>query len=194
MADPPKSDFTQTLLDLHAEKITSKEATDRVFEAVYDELRRLAGTLMRQERPDHTLQTTALVHEAYCRLADETRLEWQSRAHFFGIAARAMRQILVDHARKRARAKRGGDWERVALSDDPGLEAASPLEFLEFDEALTRLAAMDERMARVVELRVFAGMNAREVAHVLGISGRTVHDDWRVARMWFADEMAGDGR
>jgi RNA polymerase sigma factor (TIGR02999 family) len=189
MGELSRADVSQILLDLQAEKITSAEATDRIFDLVYDELRRLAAGLMRDERPDHTLQTTALVHEAYCRLVDETRIEWQSRAHFFGIAARAMRQVLVDHARQRARAKRGGGWQRLTLDDRLESRAISEAEILRLDDALNRLADMHERMARVVELRAFAGMTTDETAGVLGVSSRTIQDDWRVAELWLAREL-----
>jgi len=146
---------------------------------------------MRRERKDHTLQPTALVNEAYLRLVDGSAVEWENRAHFFGIAARAMRQILIEHARRRSRAKRGGGWQRVTL-DGLQITAASDVELLDLEEALQQLEKNDERMARVVELRVFGGLKVDEVAHVLGISRRTVHEDWRVARLWLAHQLDGD--
>ena len=164
----------------------------RLSELVHDELRRVAGGLMRRERADHTLQPTALVHEAYLRLVDETAVAWENRAHFFGVAARAMRQILIEHARRRGAAKRGGGWQRLTL-DGLQIAAASDVEVLELEEALQQLEKMDERMARVVELRLFGGLKVDEVARVLGISRRTVYVDWRVARLWLVHQLAGDG-
>jgi len=190
MAGSSSSELTQILIDARAGRLSGSEATDRLFELVYDELRRLAASLMRGERADHTLQATALVHEAYSRLVDATRIDWQSRAHFFGVAARAMRQILVDHARKRARVKRGGGWQRITLDDQLGLSTPPQVDIIELDEALLRLGEMDDRMARVVELRIFAGMDVREVAQFLGISRSTVHEDWRVANMWLSHQIA----
>jgi RNA polymerase sigma-70 factor (ECF subfamily) len=150
----------------------------------------MAAGLMRNERAGHTLQGTALVHEAYLRLVDDKAIDWQGRAHFFGIAARAMRQILVDHARGRAAAKRGGGLQRVELDDQMGLSGAHALDLLDLDRILTSLAEFDERMARVVEYRVFAGMSVEEVAHVLDVSVRTVHNDWRVAKLWLSRQLA----
>ena len=166
------------------------KAAERLLPLVYNELRRLAAAKMAHENAAQTLQPTALVHEAYCRLVDQSRVGWQNRAHFFGIAARAMREILVDHARRRAAAKRGGNRQRVTLIDGLGVAPAAEIEVLELDEALTRLAEMHQRMARVVELRVFVGMKEREVAHVLGVSERTVRGDWRVAKLWLSQELA----
>jgi RNA polymerase sigma factor (TIGR02999 family) len=185
------SDITEILLGLEAGEIGDKTTADKAFEVVYGELRRMAAGIMKAERADHTLQPTALVHEAYCRLVDQTRLGWQNRAHFFGIAARAMRQILAYHARGRAAAKRGGGWCRVELDERLGVAAPSDVELIELDGALTRLSTMDERMAKIVEFRVFGGLTAEEVAHVLGVSRRTVQDDWSVAKMWLAHELAG---
>ncbi len=147
---------------------------------------------MRHERPNHTLQPTALVNEAYLRLVDGTRVEWQNRAHFFGIAARAMRQILVDHARELAAAKRGGGWQRVTLDERLDVVSEGEIDVVDLDAALSQLAEMDVRMARIVELRFFAGLTAEEVAEVLDISRRTVQREWRVARMWMRRELSGD--
>ncbi len=193
MSDVDPGEFTQILLGLGTGGLDDREATDRVFQVAYEELRRVAGGLMRRERADHTLQPTALVNEAYLRLADETRLEWQNRAHFFGIAARAMRQLLIEHARRRGAEKRGGGMERVTLDDRLGVAAVNEFEILELEDALTKLGEMDARMARVVELRFFGGLTAKETAHVLDISRRTVQEDWRVAKMWLAHELAGKG-
>jgi RNA polymerase sigma factor (TIGR02999 family) len=193
MREDDPGDVTQILLDLGSGASVTPEVTDRIFQVAYEELRRVAGGLMRRERADHTLQPTALVNEAYLRLADESRLEWQNRAHFFGIAARAMRQLLIEHARRRGAEKRGGGLERVTLDERLGVAAVNEFEILELDDALTKLGRMDERMARIVELRFFGGLTAEETAHVLDVSRRTVTEDWRVARMWLAHELAGEG-
>jgi RNA polymerase sigma-70 factor (ECF subfamily) len=164
-------------------------AAQRLFAVVYDELRALAGDCFRQQRIDHTLQPTALVNEAFIKLVDQTRIEWQSRAHFLAVAARAMRQILIDHARGRATAKRGGDLCRVTLD-----EAVTPIsdtdpELLDLDDALRRLAAMDQRQSQIVELRFFGGMTVEEVAHVLNVSKTTIETEWRMARAWIRREL-----
>ncbi len=187
-SDRPK--LTQLLVELTSVSGRGPAAASRIFELVHGELRRVASDLMRRERPDHTLQPTALVNEAYLRLVDASRVEWQSRAHFFGIAARAMRQILVDHARERAAEKRGGGWQRVTLDEQLDLSADSELDLFELDDALTRLGEMDVRMARIVELRFFGGLTVNEVAQVLEISKRTVQREWWTARMWLRRELA----
>ncbi len=184
MATP--EDTTQLL---HALDGDAPSAAQRLFAVVYDELRALAGGCFQHQRPDHTLQPTALVNEAFLKLVDQTRIEWQSRAHFLAVAARAMRQILIDHARGRATAKRGGDLCRVTMD-----EAITPItdydpELLDLDEALQRLAAMDERQSKIVELRFFGGMTVDEVAHVLNVSKTTVEADWRMARAWIRREL-----
>jgi RNA polymerase sigma factor (TIGR02999 family) len=165
-------------------------ATDLVAQAVYDELRRLASNIMRSERSDHTLQPTELVHEAYARLVNQEQANWESRAHFIGIAAHAMREILVDYARKRAAKKRGGSWQRVTLDDRLGATGSSEIELIELNDALNKLYDRDDRMGRIVELRVFGGLTVDETACVLCIGARTVARDWRVARMWLAKELA----
>jgi len=145
---------------------------------------------MRRNRPDHTLQPTALVHEAYCRLIDHTQVSWENRAHFFGSAAGAMRQVLVDQAREKSAVKRGAGWRRITF--DERLEAGMEpdVEIIDLDEALGRLEEKDERMAKVVEMRIFAGLSAKEVAHVLGVSRQTVQQDWRMAIMWLSRELS----
>lgn len=148
---------------------------------------------MRNERADHTLQPTALVHEAYVKLADGTRVAWKGRAHFFGVAARAMRQILVDHARRHLAAKRGGVRHRVTLTGCEPVDPHDAVEILELDELLERFSALDSRAARVVELRVFGGLSVPEAAHLLGVSPRTVDGDWAVARMWLSRELGSRG-
>lgn len=169
----------------------SRSDADRIFAAAYDELRDLADREMRRERGDHTLQPTALLNEAYLRLVDRSHVSWENRAHFFGIAARAMRQVLIDHARGRGTAKRGGGWERVALSDRALFSEDRELDAVELDQALGRLASRSPRMATVVELKVLGGLSGREIALALGVSRTTVVDDWRVAAMWLRAEFAG---
>jgi RNA polymerase sigma factor (TIGR02999 family) len=189
MISPRESEITNILLTIQSGEVDSHKAFDRAFEIVYDELRQIASHLMQLERPDHTLQPTALVHEAYLRLVDQSRVEWNDRAHFLALAARAMRYILVEHARRMAAAKRGGGWQRVTLSGRLGLGEKPCFEVLELDEILSKFTDMDERMARVVEYRVFGGMTAKDVAHVLGVTRQTVHNDWRVAKVMLAREL-----
>lgn len=177
-------DVTRLLLDLSNGR---REATDELLPLVYAELRDLAARLLRHERPDHTLQPTALVHEAYLRLVDQRVETWENKAHFLGIAAQAMRRILVDHARRRATAKRRG--ARVTLEEDlaPATDPAPDL--LEIDAALARLAELDARQARVVELRFFGGLSVEETASVLGTGTATVKRDWAFARAWLHREL-----
>lgn len=156
---------------------------------VYDELRRLARGYFQQQRREHTLQPTALVHEAYLRLAERTRGAFESRSHFMATAALAMRQILVDHARRRGAARRGGDAERVALGDAAGTDGRTEVDLLELNDALMRLAELDERKAKVVELRLFAGLTIPEVGEAIGVSKMTVSTDWRMASAWLISEL-----
>ena len=157
---------------------------------VYEELRRIARRHLRAEREGHTLTTSALVHEAYLKLADQTRAEWNDHAHFLAVAAQAMRRVLIDYARQHHAAKRGGDRQRVTLESGvigPGGERAESL--MALDDALTRLAKLDDRQARVVECRFFAGMTEEETARVLGITARTVRRDWVKAKAWLYEEI-----
>jgi RNA polymerase sigma factor (TIGR02999 family) len=184
-------DVTQLLQNLQG---GDRGSFDVLLGQVYDELRRLAHGQLRNERDDHTLNTTGLVHEAYLRLVDHRQQNWKSRAHFFGAAAQAMRRILVDYARTRSAKKRSG--QRVSLTDAgeaaPGLEVEAPIEnLIEIDDALQRLAALNERFVRVVECRYFAGLTIEETAEALGVSHATVSDDWRLARAWLQRELAG---
>jgi RNA polymerase sigma-70 factor (ECF subfamily) len=156
---------------------------------VYEELRRLAHHYMEGERPDHTLQTTALVNEAYLRLADQTASNWQSRAHFFAVAARAMRQILVSYARSNRAQKRGGGVARIELDESAILSPEQSKEIIDLHEALERLAALDSRKAQVVELKYFGGLNYDEIAAVLKIARMTVRRDWEFARLWLYTEL-----
>jgi RNA polymerase sigma factor (TIGR02999 family) len=180
-------DVTRMLVGLGSD---DGSAVDRVFPLVYRELHRLAHRQLRSERPDHTLDTTALVHEAYLRLAPAEGIEWHGRAHFFAVAARAMRRILINHAEARNAHKRGGLWRRVELSDEVAAEAERNDTLLALDRALTRLAVLDERQARVVECRYFAGMSLEETAAALEISLATVKRDWAVARAWLNRELS----
>jgi RNA polymerase sigma-70 factor (ECF subfamily) len=165
------------------------EARDRLLPIVYDELRQQAAQYLRRERIGHTLQPTALVHEVYLRLAGPRRVPWRSRAEFFAAAAATMRRILVDHARKRASAKRAGDWTRVALPDDLTADGKVELNLLALDEALDRLSALDPRHGRIVELRFFGGLSVPETASVLGVSTATVKRDWSLARAWLHRQL-----
>src|SRR5262245_43148283 len=168
-------------------------ATNELFPVVYDELRRIAAAHLAQERAGHTLQPTALVHEAYLRLVGPGDITWDSRAHFFGAAARAIRRILTDHARSRGRAKRGGGSAREAL-DTASLSRPGPaFDLLELDEALQRLEALDPQKARVVELRFYGGLTGDETARTLGISTATVARHWEFARVWLHRELGGRG-
>jgi RNA polymerase sigma-70 factor (ECF subfamily) len=165
-----------------------EDAGARLIPVVYDELRRLAGSYMRRERPDHTLQATALVHEAYLKLIEQQSVNWQSRAHFFGIAAQLMRRILIDHARGHLRQKRGGEYQKVTLNEAFVFSPEQSAELIAVDAALDRLAKLDERQARIVELRFFGGLSVEEAAAVLSISPKTVKRDWSVAKAWlYAD-------
>lgn len=169
-----------------------ESAINRLLPMVYDELRALAESYLQCENPGHTLQATALVHEAYLRLVKQEDVEWQNRAHFFALAAQAIRRILVDHARSRGRAKRGGDRERVTLDEDPALTPDRDLDLIELDAALEKLARLHERQARIVELRFFGGLTLREAAEVLGVSPWTVDGDWSMARAWLRRELRPD--
>jgi RNA polymerase sigma factor (TIGR02999 family) len=181
-------DVTSLVLDLERSG-GSGAATERLFEEVYGQLRHIASGIMSGERRNHTLQPTALVHEAYLKLVNAERVQWQGRAHFLRLAARAMRRILVSHARSRATEKRGGGWTRVTLDEEVGGETDHAFEVLALNKALDTLTEMDARAAQVVELRFFAGMPAREVAHVLGVSKRTVDSDWKFAKLWLLHEL-----
>jgi RNA polymerase sigma factor (TIGR02999 family) len=156
---------------------------------VYEELRQIARRQMRRQRPGHTLQTTALIHEAYLRLAGEADVQWQNRAHFFGVAATAMRHILVDHARRRQAAKRGGAAQRVTLGDTAAV-TADPAELIALDDALQSLAALDQRKSRIVEFKYFGGLMVSEIAEVLRVSPETVARDWRLARAWLLQQLS----
>jgi len=165
-------------------------ALGRLMPLVYEELRRMAARYMRGEREGHTLQPSALVNEAYLRLADHRNMQWQGRAHFFGVAAQAMRRVLVDHARTRDSGKRGGGQQKVVL-EEAALAAVEPeADLVALDEALRELARLSERKARVVELRYFGGLSVEEAAEVLGVAPVTVMRDWKIAKMWLLRELS----
>jgi len=169
------------------------EAFPKLIPVVYSELRRLAARYLKREKPDHSLQTTDLVHEAYLRLAGREEKKWQNRAHFFAIAAGAMRGILVDHARARKALKRGGANTRIQLDEPPPVAMTDHDDLLVLDKALSQLAKIDPRQSRIVELRYFAGMSVAEVAVVLGTSERTVLRNWKVAKAWLYAEVQQSG-
>jgi RNA polymerase sigma factor (TIGR02999 family) len=180
---------TRILLDAREQ---GGDAGALLAEALYPELRRLAAALMRRERQNHTLQPTALVGEAFLRLVDQSSIDWRDRTHFLGIAARVMRQVLVDHARRHGAVKRGAGVQLITLDENVS-GSAGPVELLLVNDALDRFALLDERGARVVEMRVFGGLTMDEIAGALGVSKRTVDSDWAMARMWLARELSGSG-
>jgi RNA polymerase sigma factor (TIGR02999 family) len=185
VADAPKS-VTQLLADWTKGDLQARET---LLPLVYAELRQLAAAYLRRERSDHTLQPTALVHEAYLRLIEERKVDWQGRGHFFSVAAMLMRRILVDHARAHIAAKRGGGLARVPLTDTVAMSRERPDQLLTLDEGLTRLASLDAQQGRVVELRLFAGLSVLETSRALDISPATVKRDWAVAKAWLAREI-----
>ena len=179
---------TQILLNWRAGET---DAAERLMPLVYEELRRLARDYLRRERGDHTLQPTALVHEAYLRLVDDSRVNWQNRAHFYGIAAKLMRRILVDHARARNAEKRGGLVPKVPLDEARDLPPAASNDLVALDGALADLARTYPRISEVVELKFFGGLEAEEIAEVLQVSPKTVLRDWQFAKLWLCRELAG---
>ncbi|MEY2512312.1 MAG: hypothetical protein QOE26_3075 [Verrucomicrobiota bacterium] len=180
-------DVTQILKDWSD---GSEEASARLMPLVYDELRRLAREYLRRERSDHTLQATALVHEAYLRMVDEKGLNWKNRAHFYGIAARLMRRILVDHARAHNAGKRGGLEQKLALDEARDLPAPGATDLVALDGALENLAKTYPRKSEVVELKFFGGLEANEIAEVLQVSEKTVLRDWSFAKVWLCRELS----
>ena len=167
-------------------------AREALIPLVYDELRRLARRYLRRERPDHTLQSAALVNEAYLRLIRQEHPQWQNRAHFFGVAAQLMRHILVDHARNRAAAKRGAGAPRLTLDPDIALPQERDVDLMALDDALNQLAALDPQQSRLVELRFFGGLSIEETSVVLGVSPATVKREWATARAWLQREMRNE--
>ena len=194
MTSDPKTRVTEIICGLSGTGEVDRATAEELFPVVYDELRRIAKGYMSRETPGHTLQPTALVHEAYLKLVDQSRVDWRGRTHFFAVGAKVMRRVLIDHARTRKRAKRGGDWLRVTLTGLAGSPLGGdldPTQLLALHSALEKLAQLDERQARVVELRYFAGLKMSEVAEVLGVSKRTADGDWAKARIWLEQELAG---
>ena len=167
----------------------NREAESKLISVVYAELRRMAQRYMRKEREDHTLQTTALVHEAYLKLVDQHSVNWESRSHFFGIASNVMRRVLVDHARGHISEKRGSGQEELPLDEALVFSPERSGALLELDSALSRLAAVDERQAKIVEMRFFTGLTVEEVAEILQISPKTVKRDWSMAKAWLHREL-----
>ena len=190
MTGTPPADVTGLLQDA-SRGVPSAQAA--VFEIAYGQLRRIASSLMRRERPGHTLQPTELVHDVWLKLVDQTRVAWGDRVHFLNIAGRAMRQVLVDHARRRGAQKRQAGVERVTFNDEAGHGAAAAVDVLLLHDALEPFARIEPRAAQVVEARVFGGLTVQEVAHVLGVAPRTVELDWTVARRWLARELKAAG-
>ena len=169
-----------------------KQALDKLIPLVYAELRRLARGYMGRESPGHTLQTSALINEAYMKLVDQRNVQWQNRAHFFGVAAQVMRHILIDHARSRHYAKRGAGARKISLDDTAVLSDERAADLVALDDALTAFAELDPRKSRIIELRFFGGLNIEETAVVMKISPATVSREWRAARAWLRREMSGE--
>jgi RNA polymerase sigma-70 factor, ECF subfamily len=195
----PTEATTQTEVTriLHAVQDGQGSAVETLLPLVYEELRHLAGRFLQRERHDHTLQPTALVHEAYLKLVNQDRVQWQGRAHFYAVAAQAMRRILINHAEAHRARKRGGDLERITLTEGdtpaPDSHFSSPVDLLALNDALTRLEVLDQRQCRVVELRFFGGLSVDETAHVLGVSPRLVKLDWQMARTWLYQQLETGG-
>jgi RNA polymerase sigma factor (TIGR02999 family) len=169
-------------------------ALNQLLPVVYGELRNVAARQLRRERADHTLQPTALIHEVYIRLVDQRRVDWQNRAHFFGVAAQVMRRILVDHARRHGASKRGEGVPCVSIDEAKGVAASNAMPILALDHALERLEEVDSELARIVELRGFGGLTIEETAHVLSVSPSTVKRDWRTAKAWLTRELRAELR
>lgn len=186
MSEGERGEVTQLLVKW---ALGDQDALENLMPLVYGELKRLAGSYLRRERPDHTLQSAALVNEAYVRLIDQKKVRWQNKAHFFGIAAQMMRRILVDHARGHQAAKRGAGVEMLELNEAVDQVQKQSVNLLGLDEALKTLEKMDPQQGRIVELRFFSGLSIEETAEVLGISPATVKRDWAAARAWLYREV-----
>jgi RNA polymerase sigma factor (TIGR02999 family) len=191
MTTPAPQEVTQLLL---AWSNGDKAALDRLIPLVHAELRRLAKFCLRNERPGHTLQTSALVNEAYLRLIDVDQVEWRNRAHFFAISAKLMRQILVDFARKRHYQKRGGAAQQVSFDESLAVGEQRDEDLVALDDALDALARIDQRKSQVIEMRFFGGLSVEETAEALRVSADTVMRDWRLARVWLLRELSGEKR
>jgi RNA polymerase sigma factor (TIGR02999 family) len=196
MAGVPENAVTEIVCEPSQGGVGPSARAEELFPVVYDELRRLARGYMSRELPGSTLQPTALVHEAYLKLVDQTRAEWKGKTHFFAVGARVMRRLLVDRARERGALKRGAGWRRATLSGAFGRPpggALGPERLLDLNAALERLAELDEREAKVVALRFLGGLTVEQVAQMLDISRRTVENDWRHAQAWLRAELSGEG-
>jgi RNA polymerase sigma-70 factor, ECF subfamily len=186
VTEPKSESVTHLLIELTR---GNHAAVDALLPLIYDELRSLAANYLRRERPDHTLQPTALVHEAYLRMVDQTQVNWQNRAHFFGVAAQMMRRILVDHARAHTAEKRGSDFQKLSLDENIDKTVERSAELIALDDALKELAEMDEQKSRIVELRYFGGLTVEETAEAMGISPITVKRHWRITKAWLYGRM-----
>ena len=186
ISPPPREHVTRILVEWGT---GDREAAQRLMPLVYDELRRLARHYLQNERRDHTLQATGLVHEAYLRLVDQTAASWRDRAHFYSVAAGVMRRVLVDHARSHRAGKRGGQLEKIELDENVALSPAKEINLVALDDALKDLAKLDPTQSQIVELRFFGGLTVEEVAEVLEISPRTVKREWRLARAWLRHQL-----
>lgn len=191
MADHNQDPGDITLL-LRSSASGSKADADRLMAAIYDDLKRIAAGQLQNERPGHTLHATALVHEAYLRLIQQHSVDWNDRLHFFSIASRVIRRILIDYARERNAAKRGGGVRPVSIADNDPAAPMCDEDLLALDEALTELATMSERQAQIVELRYFGGLTIAEIADALSIGSRTVDREWQIARAWLFHRMTGE--
>jgi RNA polymerase sigma factor (TIGR02999 family) len=185
-----KTHVTQVLVETQEEP--PSEVAKKLLPLVYDELRELAARYLGGERKGHTLQPTALVHEAFMRLVDESRIEWKGRTHFYAVSATAMRRILIDYARARGRDKRGGKWQRILLEAADAPEDMRDIDVIALNDTLEALAAVDKQQARIVELRFFGGLTVEEVAHMLGVSKRKVEGDWTHAKAWLRRALGPD--
>lgn len=182
-------ELTRLLQEFDPRLTVAPQLQERLMELVYAELRATARGLMSRERIEHTLQPTALVHEAWLKLFSQEQMQWQDRTHFLGIAARCMRQVLVDHARAHGAAKRGGDFRQVTLDEDLLTGTPAHLELLDLDACLQRLSDLDPRAGQVAEMRIFGGLTIAEIAHNLDVSKRTIDGDWSMARLWLSREL-----
>lgn len=192
MSATPASEITRLLQAYHPTLDTESDLPTRLLTLVYNELRNTARALMARERANHTLQPTSLVHEAWLRLFNGQNMNWNDRAHFLGIAARCMRQVLVDHARAHSAEKRGGGLHQVTLEENLLAGNSTNLELLDLDTCLTKLADLDPRAAQVAEMRIFGGLTIQEIAHNLNVSKRTCDGDWQMARLWLSRELQAD--
>lgn len=190
MSESARSELTTALLARLGEGSSNSNIESELVPLIHKELHRLAAGYMRRERANHTLQPTALVNEAWIRLIEQPQMTWQSRAHFFGIASKLMRQILVDHARRRTAAKRGVAPQQITLTDNLAAAPGKLMDVLVLDDALRRLSNFDPRAAQIVEMHFFGGLSFEEMAVVVGVSARTVKRDWRMARAWLYSDLA----